>query len=88
MTACLAVPMRRIVHVVLGGWCSIDGRPLRPQQAELFFCHTLRVLTSAGKIDRGATSSGKLVGAAAAQKRTMLRQPADRLLRPESKMTI
>jgi hypothetical protein len=45
------------------------------------------VLTSVGKTDRGATSSGKSVGAASSQKRHAA-VACQRLLRPESKMTI
>jgi hypothetical protein len=76
-----------LIHVVPRGWRSIEGRPLRRERAGLFR-RTLRVLTPAGRIDRGATSSGKSVGAARVRKRAALPQPAGRRLRPESKMTI
>jgi len=72
-----------------GAATSRAGRPPEGGRDISFkaFRHVLRVLTSVGSNDRGATSGGKSVGATPAQKRATLLQPAGRLLRPQSKMT-
>ena len=75
-----------LVHVVLGGWRSIEGRPLRREQAGLF---ATRSAADVGRKDRPRCNKQRQIRRRGpAQTRAVLRQPAGRLLRPESKMTI